>query len=398
MRPGKYIIGFSMAVIAGCLGFVLTVVGGAPVALSVTMALMALAVLVLIHLLFSLSRERRAMSEQVNDLTETVAHCMRQVTAVTQRLDELHADVTARVDGETREMRQEVTLVADAVRELADVLEARFGTSPEPAEPAVAHAAPAPQPQPAPAPEQMAPAPQAPAPVMLEPVAPAPVTYAPAIPEPVIHAPVTQAPMAPAPAAPAPVVQTPVAQEPPQPTVAPLAPQAVAEPAPNRVPAAGLPELGRIVPEPLDRSAEIAPTLPETQPIPAEKPALSGSEFGPHALFADAIADGRADIFLQPIVNLPQRRVQFYEAITRIRTLSAGFVDPAVYRRAIADHPAIVDLDLRTLSRALVISKRLSQRGREVRIFMPLSARALADTGFLTEARTLLERNRAIGG
>lgn len=340
MKPSDIIIGLSMVVIAGCFGLALTIAGGISAAASGASALALIAVLAALHFVTTSQRERRDTTRVMRDLSETVGHCMRQVTALTRRVDDLHADVTGRVDAETRDLHTELNLVADAVRELADAMDSGFAGAARPAAAA---------------------------------------------------------------AAPAPAASVPPMQVPDRTQVPPH------RPAVDQSVQAPLPDLSSYVPDPAERpfndpgriaapskpAAEPAQPQPQPAPVPqsaaAEDPAEGG--FGPQALFSEAIRDGRAEIFLQPIVTLPQRKVQFYETVTRIRTLTAGPIDQSAYRPAIADHPSIAELDGLTLSRALQISGRLSSRGREVQIFVPLGPRALADNAFGSEARRLLEQS-----
>ena len=51
---------------------------------------------------------------------------------------------------------------------------------------------------------------------------------------------------------------------------------------------------------------------------PPPKPADGRDEM--IATIRDAIDAGRVDLYLQPIVTLPQRKVRYYEAFTRLRT------------------------------------------------------------------------------
>ena len=43
----------------------------------------------------------------------------------------------------------------------------------------------------------------------------------------------------------------------------------------------------------------------------------------------DAIDAGRVDLYLQPIVTLPQRKVRYYEAFTRLRTAEGAVLQPS---------------------------------------------------------------------
>ncbi len=48
-------------------------------------------------------------------------------------------------------------------------------------------------------------------------------------------------------------------------------------------------------------------------------------------LLNEAIEDGRLDLYLQPIVTLPERKLRYYEGYTRLRTASDAIVMPRDY-------------------------------------------------------------------
>ena len=45
----------------------------------------------------------------------------------------------------------------------------------------------------------------------------------------------------------------------------------------------------------------------------------------------DAIEGGRVDLYLQPIVTLPERKLRYYEGLTRLRTATDEIVMPRDY-------------------------------------------------------------------
>src|SRR4051794_18109133 len=45
-------------------------------------------------------------------------------------------------------------------------------------------------------------------------------------------------------------------------------------------------------------------------------------------MVASAVEDNRVDLYLQPIVSLPQRKVRFYEAVARLRTEDGEVLSP----------------------------------------------------------------------
>ncbi len=63
------------------------------------------------------------------------------------------------------------------------------------------------------------------------------------------------------------------------------------------------------------------PPAPPPEEKASEAPGLRGLKRAEvAALIAKAIDDNRIDLYLQPIVTLPQRKVRYYEAMARLRT------------------------------------------------------------------------------
>lgn len=383
MAFGRIVIGISMAAIALCVGLVLFLLLGATFALSFGVSLIVLLVMANIHLRIMAANDHRELVNNQNNMAEAVGHCMRQTTALTQRLDDLHMDISEHNSSEMASIRAEVDLVAQAVRELADVMETETSerknlshqiqsveraARQEPVvnwQPAPVAPPPAPledQPMPTPAPQPATQTARADLGSFVPDRGHAPVSD----PETVYEAPLIEA------------TRRQFVSEPDS-----------SGPAQSSQDNAG-PPAGQIV-----ASVAPEPVAPEpTAPAPAlaepEITAPSAPNLGAQTLFSEALDDGRAEIFLQPIVNLPQRKVQAYEAITRMRTLTAGFIDPDIYRPSIADHATLVGVDRLSLSRSLQIGARLNARGRDVKIFTPLSLRALSDGAFLNSAIRML--------
>ena len=82
-------------------------------------------------------------------------------------------------------------------------------------------------------------------------------------------------------------------------------------------------------PQPVLVDEPAAPMIAPAAPAPAIAP---GSGFkaldagGMVASIREAIDANRIDLYLQPIVTLPQRKVRFYEALTRLRTAGGEHV------------------------------------------------------------------------
>lgn len=110
-----------------------------------------------------------------------------------------------------------------------------------------------------------------------------------------------------------------------------------------------------------------------------------------------ALQDNRVDLYLQPIVSLPQRMVRYYEAYSRIRTEDGSIILPQQYLEIAAEEGLIVTIDNLLLFRCIQLLRRQKQRNREVGFFVPVSSTTLADAEFLSDFVEFLAGNRELG-
>lgn len=116
------------------------------------------------------------------------------------------------------------------------------------------------------------------------------------------------------------------------------------------------------------------------------------------AAIDEAISAKRYELFLQPIVTLPQRKVRSYQASVRLRTAAGQVLLPADYRALADDAGLMPGLDAEVLGRCVQIVRRLTARNRDVGLVCDVSGSALADAAFATELIASLEASRAIAG
>ncbi|AVO43633.1 EAL domain-containing protein [Phreatobacter cathodiphilus] len=112
----------------------------------------------------------------------------------------------------------------------------------------------------------------------------------------------------------------------------------------------------------------------------------------------EAISAKRYELFLQPIVTLPQRKVRSYQASVRLRTAEGQVLLPQDYRSLADDAGLMPGLDAEVLGRCVQIVRRLTARNRDVGLVCDVSGSALADAAFATELIASLEASRAIAG
>jgi cyclic-di-GMP phosphodiesterase TipF (flagellum assembly factor) len=120
-----------------------------------------------------------------------------------------------------------------------------------------------------------------------------------------------------------------------------------------------------------------------------------------HALVAavrEALAENRVDLYLQPVVNLPQRRTMYYESFTRLRDASGRVLMPAEYL-AVAEPAGLVSaIDNLLLFRCVQIVRRLAKNDRKVGIFCNISLASLGDDSFFPAFLEFLSENRDLAG
>ena len=130
------------------------------------------------------------------------------------------------------------------------------------------------------------------------------------------------------------------------------------------------------------------------QPAGAE-PRPSGALF---ETVRSALAENRVDLYLQPIVALPQRRTVFYESFSRLRDESGRVLMPAEYLAVAEPAGLVTSIDNLLLFRCVQIVRRLAKQDRKVAIFCNVSLASLADESFFPQFLDLLGANRDLAG
>jgi cyclic-di-GMP phosphodiesterase TipF (flagellum assembly factor) len=108
----------------------------------------------------------------------------------------------------------------------------------------------------------------------------------------------------------------------------------------------------------------------------------------------EALVSGRVDLYLQPVVNLPQRRTLFYESYTRLRDESGRVLMPAEFLTVAEPEGLVAAVDNLLLFRCVQIVRRLAQTDKKVGIFCNISTSSLSDEGFFPQFLELMAQNR----
>ncbi|WP_315779018.1 MULTISPECIES: EAL domain-containing protein [unclassified Bradyrhizobium] len=132
-----------------------------------------------------------------------------------------------------------------------------------------------------------------------------------------------------------------------------------------------------------------APSAPVAPAVPRSQPQILAAVKG-------AIEDNRLDIYLQPLVTLPQRKVRFYEAVTRLRDERDQVVAAEDFI-GIAEAAGLVGrIDHMVLLRCVQVLRRLMVRNKDVGIFCNISSATLSSPANFSQCLDFLEANRAL--
>jgi len=121
---------------------------------------------------------------------------------------------------------------------------------------------------------------------------------------------------------------------------------------------------------------------------PAQRPR------GMMEIVREALAENRVDLYLQPVVALPQRKTVFYESFSRLRDASGGVIMPAEYLAVAEPAGLVTAIDNLLLFRCVQIVRRLARQDRRVGIFCNISMSSLGDDEFFPQFLDLLRANR----
>ena len=152
----------------------------------------------------------------------------------------------------------------------------------------------------------------------------------------------------------------------------------------------------------------------QAQPAPLPAPAAAPTG-GPASAYITSFAGGqdrnelletirssleenRVDLYLQPIVSLPQRKLRYYEALSRLRDAGGAVIMPAQYINVASAAGLMSVVDNLLLFRCVQVLRRLAARTREIGIFCNISAATLSDAEFFPQFLDYMAANKDLSG
>jgi cyclic-di-GMP phosphodiesterase TipF (flagellum assembly factor) len=144
--------------------------------------------------------------------------------------------------------------------------------------------------------------------------------------------------------------------------------------------------------------ASVATAAPAAPPIAniASEPEPPRSEAKVLAAVKNAVEENRIDIYLQPMVSLPQRKVRFYEAVTRLRDDRDQILTADDFIGVAETGGLIGRVDHMVMLRCVQVLRRLMVRNKEIGIFCNVSAATLGNPATFAQCLDFLDANRAL--
>ena len=151
-----------------------------------------------------------------------------------------------------------------------------------------------------------------------------------------------------------------------------------------------------------DIAPQSAPAAERAEPNTGTAAPVDSGRFGGMsrdaivALISSAVEAHRVDLYLQPIVTLPQRKVRYYEAMSRLR-LPDGEVLPADDFIDYAESGGLMPrIDNLLLFRCVQVVRRLLLKNRDVGLFCNVSMATLTDPAYFRQLHDFMQANRAL--
>ncbi|HET7085200.1 MAG TPA: EAL domain-containing protein [Rhizomicrobium sp.] len=146
-----------------------------------------------------------------------------------------------------------------------------------------------------------------------------------------------------------------------------------------------------------------AAAVPQEEKRPQRGPASAylntlGSKNELLETIRSSLEENRVDLYLQPMVSLPQRKLRYYEALSRLRDRNGTVIMPAQYMQVAAPAGLMSVVDNLLLFRCVQIVRRLTQKNRDIGIFCNISGDTLADKEFFPQFLDYMRANRDLAG
>ena len=152
-------------------------------------------------------------------------------------------------------------------------------------------------------------------------------------------------------------------------------------------------EVGAPAPQSVEATTPVSPLGDPSTAFSFSDPSIGAGDRDILTRVKDAIVAERIDLYLQPIVSLPQRKPRYYEAFSRLRDEEGRILKPVVYLEAAERANKIGAVDNWILTRCVEAVRRYGQHDAHLVVFVNLSPATLYDTEFFEAFAGYLRAN-----
>lgn len=130
--------------------------------------------------------------------------------------------------------------------------------------------------------------------------------------------------------------------------------------------------------------------------VPPPRPEIRLEDMDDAALLdtiRHSLETNRVDLYLQPVVSLPQRKITHYEGLSRLRTENGELIMPRDYMRVAEPAGMMPTVDNILLFRCIQVVRKLAQRNSKAGVFCNISAFSLLDEEFFPQFIDYMQHN-----
>lgn len=150
----------------------------------------------------------------------------------------------------------------------------------------------------------------------------------------------------------------------------------------------------KVIAERLSKAGEPVPGEPDTAPEAPKVDAAADDQV--LRLINVAVQQDRIDLFLQPIVTLPQRKVRFFEMFSRIRIRQGEYLPAEKYIQLATQRDVIPVIDNALLLRGLQLIRDTEEENFNRAFFCNISSLTLDDPKFMGDLVEFIAQNRTL--
>jgi cyclic-di-GMP phosphodiesterase TipF (flagellum assembly factor) len=156
-------------------------------------------------------------------------------------------------------------------------------------------------------------------------------------------------------------------------------------------------------PDPMDGILQLEVSPPPRLPrVPSSLEAELSPNFDKFSdtiileLIRHAVRHDHLDVFVQPIVSLPQRKLRMYEVFARLRASAGAYIPAARYLELARKEELVPAIDSLLLLHCLQILRDRRDDGEARAYVLNITSGTLHDTGFMNDLVTFLARYRRL--